>query len=180
MLVSVTAFGSIWRHRFPKGADDALSFARAVYYNTTGVAIDGRMRQRPKITGYARFDRCGGFNPNYPQRMIGRVFECAAPCVWQGNNKLLFRRLLPVPQAPDRYLVVARPEFTGVLTVGANGWRSADTWLLSFSECGRQQEAMLLMAEHSWFETELGRFTLEPDARHPWIARLRMSYRERE
>jgi hypothetical protein len=172
MLVSVTGLGSIWRRRFPKAAENAPSFARAVYYNTTGVAVDGRMRQRPRITGYARFDRCGGFDPNYPQRMVGRVFECAAPCVWQGDNKLWFRRLLQKPQVPDRYLVVARTDLTGTLTVGANRWRSADTWLLSFSECGRDQEALLLMARHSWFRTELGRFVLEPDALRPWIARL--------
>ena len=180
MLVAVNGFGSIWRRRFPKDTSDARRFAHGVYYNTTGVDIDSRVRQRPRIAGYARFDGCGGFDPNHPLRMIDRVFECSAPCVWRGDNKLLFRRILSAPQAPDRFLVGARPEVTGLLNVGASGWRSADTWLISFSECGRQQEAMLLMAAHSWFETELGRFVLEPDRLRPWRARLQLTSRERE
>ena len=60
------------------------------YYNTTGIDIAGSIRQRPQIVGYARFNGCGGFNPNRPLQMIGRVFECAEPCVWQGQNKLLY------------------------------------------------------------------------------------------
>jgi hypothetical protein len=119
-----------------------------------------------------RFNGCGGFNPNRPSQMIGRAFECAEPCVWQGQNKLLFKRLLNAPEKPDGFLVVVRAQLVGKLTIGKTDWRSADTWLISFSECGAQQEAMLLMAEHSWLQTELGRFVLEPEASRPWVARL--------
>jgi hypothetical protein len=143
-----------------------------VYYNTTGIDIAGTIRQRPQIVGYARFDGCGGFNPNRPSQMIGRVFECAEPCVWQGQNKLLFKRLLNAPEKPDSFLVVVRAQLVGKLTIGGTDWRSADTWLISFSECGNQQEAMLLMPEHTWMQTDLGRFVLEPEARRPWVARL--------
>jgi hypothetical protein len=67
---------------------------------------------------------------------------------------------------------MARPELTGRLAVGGTSWRSADTWLIAFSECGSQQEAMLLMSAHSWIQTELGRFVLKPEASRPWMARL--------
>ena len=60
----------------------------------------------------------------------------------------------------------------GKLTIGKTDWRSADTWLISFSESRDQQEAMLLMPAHSQIQTELGRFVLEPEARRPWVARL--------
>ena len=143
-----------------------------MYYNTTGIDIAGTMRQRPQIVGYARFNGRGGFNPNRPSQMIGRVFECAEPCVWQGQNKLLFKRLLNAPEKPDSFLVVVRAQLVGTLTIGRTDWRSADTWLISFSECGNQQEAMLLMPEHSWMQTDLGRFVLEPEVRRPWVARL--------
>ncbi|MGA2373686.1 MAG: hypothetical protein ABSG11_23760 [Candidatus Korobacteraceae bacterium] len=143
-----------------------------MYYNTTGIDIAGTIRQRPQIVGYARFDGCGGFNPNRPSQMIDRVFECAEPCVWQGQNKLLFKRLLNAPEKPDGFLVVVRAQLVGKLTVGRTDWRSAGTWLISFSECGDQQEAMLLMAEHSRLQTELGRFVLESEAARPWVARL--------
>ena len=172
MLVTVTGFGSVWRRRFGKNQDDPRRFARGVYYNTTGVDIAGTARQRSKITGYARFNACGGFDPNRPARMIGRVFECAEPCVWRGENKILFKRVLRIPEKPDSFLVVVRPELNGVLAIGSTDWRSAGTWLVSFSESGGQQEAMLLMPAHGWIHTALGRFVLEPEARRPWVARL--------
>ena len=112
------------------------------------------------------------FNPNCPSQMIGRVFECAEPCVWQGQNKLLFKRLLNASEKPDGFLVVVRARQNGKLTIGRTDWRSPGTWLISFSECRDQQEAMLLMPAHSWIQTELGRLVLEPEARRPWVARL--------
>lgn len=172
MLVAVTGFGSVWRRKFPKNQDDPQCFARGVYYNTTGVDIGGTIRQRPKIAGYARFHACGGFDPHRPARMINRVFECADPCVWQGENKLLFRHLLPKPEKPDAFLIVIRPELNGVLAVGGTDWRSADTWLISFSEYGDKQEAMLLVPMYGWIHTGLGRFVLELEARQPWMSRL--------
>jgi len=172
MLVAATGFGSVWRRKFPTNQNDPRRFARGVYYNTTGVDIDGTIRQRPKIAGYARFHGLGGFDSHRPERMIGRVFECGDPCVWQGENKLLFRRVLPKPEKPDAFLIVVRPELNGVLAIGAADWRSVDTWLLSFSECGDRQEAMLLMSMYGWIYTKLGRFVLEPQVRQSWMARL--------
>jgi hypothetical protein len=172
MLVAVTGFGSVWRRRFGKDLGDPHRFVQAAYYNTTGVEIAGTIRQRPQITGYARFNGRGGFNPNYPSRMINRVFECTDPCVWIGVNKLLFRRMLNTPAEPDAFLVVVRPELTGTLKVGSDHWRSAETWLIAFSEGRGQQEAMLLMPAFSWIQSELGRFVLEPEAQRPWVARL--------
>jgi hypothetical protein len=172
MLVTVTAFGSVWRRKFPKNQSDPRRFARGAYYNTTGVDIGGTVRQRPRIAGYARFNACGGFDPHRPDRMIGRVFDCADPCVWQGENKLLFRRVLPKPEKPDGFLVVVQSKLNGMLAVGSADWRSADTWLISFSECGDQQQAMLLMPMYGWIQTGLGRFVLEPEVGRPWTARL--------
>lgn len=175
MLVAVTGFGRVWRHRFGKNADDPRCFARGAYYNTTGVVVEGKVRQRPRICGYARFDAAGGFNPNYPSKMINRVFECAEPSVWMGYNKLLFKRMMTAGERPDRFFVVVRPELTGTLAVGTAEWRSPDTWLLSFSECAQQQEAILLMPAHSWIKGELGRFVLEPSGQRPWMGRLVLS-----
>jgi len=172
MLVSVAGFGSLWRRRIDKNQDDPHRFARGVYYNTTGVDIAGTIRQRPKITGYARFHACGGFDPHHPSRLIGQVFECAEPCVWKGDNKLLFQHVLLVPEKPYRFLVAVRSKLNGELSVGSNNWHSGDTWLIAFSEGGWQQEAMLLMQPHGWIRTSLGHFVLETEIRRPWIARL--------
>lgn len=171
-MVAVTGFGSVWRHRRAKQMHEGGRFAQAVYYNTTGVVVNGSVRQRPQICGYARFDTIGGFDPNYLSRMINRVFECAEPSVWMGCNKLLFRRVLKAGERPDRFLVVARSDVTGQLLVGAEGWRSADTWIVSYSECASRQEAMLLMTVDSWIASSLGRFALDFSESRAWVARL--------
>jgi len=180
MLVAITDFGSVWRQRFGKDASDPLRFARGVYYNTTGIEVAGTIRQRPRIPGYARFHNCGGFDAHRPQRMINRVFECADSCVWNGDNKLLFKRMLPQPEKPDRFLVVLRPTLAGKLIIRNSGWRCQESWLLSFSECGDQQEAMLLLPAFGWIESELGKFVLQPEQSHPWIARLALSTTRQE
>jgi hypothetical protein len=172
MLVAVSDFGSVWRSRFGKNQDDPYRFGRAAYFNTTGVQVENEIRQRPKITGYARFNGRGGFDPNHLSRMIDLVFECAEPCVWQGANKLLFMRTLNAPPKPARFLIVLRNAMHGLLKIGSPNWRSPDTWLISFSECRDKQEAMLLMPAHGWVETELGRFVLAPLTQRPWAARL--------
>jgi hypothetical protein len=169
--VAVMGFGSVWRHRLGKG-DAHTRPARPVYYNTTGVLVRGNLRQRPQICGYARFDTIGGFDPNHPSRMIGRVFECAEPCVWMGSNKLLFRRILNRGEYPDRFLVVAKSGLVGQLPVGKQDWRSPHCWLLSLSESAGQQEVLLLMSIGEWIRTSLGRFVLEPSITRSSVARL--------
>jgi hypothetical protein len=103
MRVAVLGFGSVWRHRLGR-TESRDRFAQPVYYNTTGITVNGNVRQRPQICGYARFDVVGGFDPNHPSKMIGCVFECAEPTVWMGSNRLLFRRILPKHQHPDCFL----------------------------------------------------------------------------
>jgi len=41
--------------------------------------VDGTVRTRSKVVGHARFNTVGDFNPNYPHRMIDKVFECDEP-----------------------------------------------------------------------------------------------------
>lgn len=171
MRVELRGFGSVWRHRLGKG--DAHSCPTSpVYYNTTGVLVDGNVRQRPQICGYARFDTIGGFDPNHPSKMIGRVFECAEPTVWMGSNKLLFKRILNTGERTDRFLISVTSALVGQLAVGEQGWRSDDAWLLSFSECAGQQESMLLMSIGQWVRTSLGLFVLKPRGRNDSLARL--------
>jgi hypothetical protein len=88
MLVTVTGFGRVWRWRLPKVSGHPQHLAKSAYYNTTGKRVSRTIRQRPQIVGYAHFDGIGGFHPNHPSRMINRVFECADPCVWHGQDML--------------------------------------------------------------------------------------------
>ncbi len=171
MRVRLMGFGSVWRHRLGKG-DGRSCPTSPVYYNTTGVLVHGNVRQRPQICGYARFDTIGGFDPNHPSKMIGRVFECAEPAVWMGSNKLLFKRILNASEHTDRLLISVTSALVGQLAVGEQDWRSVDSWLLSFSESAGQQESMLLMSIGQWVRTNLGLLVLEPCARNDSLARL--------
>ena len=125
-MVALTGLGSVWRRRFGRNPNDPKRFARAAYYNTTGVPVNGTIRTRTKVAGHARFNSVGGFDPNCPQRMINRVFECDEPCVWQGQNKILFKSLLSAPRQPDYFLVVARQSEIGRVQIGTSGWKSDD------------------------------------------------------
>jgi hypothetical protein len=174
MLVTIIGFGSVWRLRFGKNQSDPRRFARAAYFNTTGIPVDGKVRTRPKIVGHVRFNGVGGFDPNHPLAMINSVFECAEPCIWQGQNKVLFKRMLPAPRLPDYFLVVVKACEVGHLDVGSLTWRSEGTFLISFSECRGQQEAMLLMPTDSWLRTDVGRFVVRPFISWPWSARLQL------
>ncbi len=162
----------MWRHRLGKQIHQGGRLAQPVYYNTTGGAGNGTVRQRPQVVGYARFDAVGGFDPNHLSRMIDRVFECADPSVWMGYNKLLFRRMLKASERAERFLVIARSSLIGSLAVGAEGWRSSDIWLLSLSGCADQQEAMLLMSAGEWIRSTLGLFTLQSSQLQSGVARL--------
>ena len=174
MLVTITGFGSVWRRRFGKSQNSPRRSAGAAFFNTTGVPVDGKIRTRPKIVGHVRFNGIGGIDPDRPLGMINTVFECAEPCIWQGQNKVLFERRLPAPQHPDYYLVVVRACEIGHLDVGSPAWRSEGTLLISFSECRNQQEAMLLMPPGSWLRSEVGKFALRPFISWPWSARLQL------
>ncbi|HEV3275580.1 MAG TPA: hypothetical protein VG860_02085 [Terriglobia bacterium] len=174
MLVTVTGFGSIWRRRFGSDPAGRSLFAHAAYYNTTGVEVNGTLRTRPRVIGHARFNGAGGFNPNHPSRMINRVFECDEPTVWQGQNKVLFKRLLRTAQQPDRFLVVVNPVEAGHIELAPGTWKSEDSMLISVSESRDQQEAMLLMPAYGWVRSELGTFFLEPSPLRPWTAQLRL------
>jgi hypothetical protein len=50
--------------------------------------------------------------------------------------------------------------------------------LISFSECGADQEVMAVMPAYGWVRGVLGTFFLEPVAARPWEARLVLSAAE--
>ena len=101
MLVAVTGFGSVWRHRLGKRD------ARDRLFCSTGVLQHhGRCCQMATCASGPRFAvmhdsmQSAVSIQNYPSRMINRVFECAEPSVWMGYNKLLFKRVLTAVSVP--------------------------------------------------------------------------------
>lgn len=175
MLVGITGFGSVWRRRFGKERDNFERFRRAAYFNTTGVAVNGSLVRHRKIAGHVRFNGAGGFNPHSPRRLVGSVFECDEPCIWNGQNKVFFGHRLIHPESPDYFLVALRSDEFGRISVGENSWKSDRSWLISFSEWQHQQELLMLLAPDGWVCTGLGRVVLSPDATRPWVRKLMIS-----
>ncbi|HUY14977.1 MAG TPA: hypothetical protein VMX16_15320, partial [Terriglobia bacterium] len=132
MRVAVTSFGSVWRRRVEESLSDPRRFWNAAYFNTTGVMANERIVRHRKIAGHVRFNGAGGFNPNYSHRMIGKVFECHEPCLYNGQNKVFFRSLVRTVADPDCYLVVVRSREVGSLDLGEPEWKSDDSFLISF------------------------------------------------
>ncbi len=178
MLISVLGFGSIWSRRAARDpqSPDRLTHLDAAYYNTTGVLVGAKMRNRPRVFGVARFNGNSGLRPDCTHRMLNKVFDCEPPCVWNGQKNVLFRRILPRPAKPDAYLVTATSEQTGGIDRDRLGeWLHPEAHLISFSECGQDQEVLLVMAAYGWLRGRLGTFFLEPVAQAPWKARLMLS-----
>jgi hypothetical protein len=172
MMISVLGFGSLWSKRISR----VEGTADAAYYNTTGVVVDGRIRNRPCIYGVARFNGNSGFRPDWTERMISKVFDCEPPCIWNGHKKVLFKRLLTTPEPPDAYLVTFTAEQTGAIdTRGTSPWSHSEVQVISFSECRERQEVMLVMPAYAWIRGRLGTFFLEPRPPKPWLARLVLS-----
>ena len=178
MLISVLGFGSIWTRRVANCAHGSAGarLSGTAYYNTTGVLVRDKLRNRPCTYGVARFNGNSGFRPDCIHRMMQRVFECEPPCVWDGGNKVLFKKLVAGSFKPDAYLVTITAEQSGgICREPAGGWLHHDAHLISFSECGGEQEVMLVMPPYTWVRGRLGIFFLEPVAQRPREARLILS-----
>lgn len=172
MVVAIQGFGSAWERRFGKDPSDPARFARAAYYNTTAVPLNGKLRYRWRVGGKLRFNSISGFNPNYPTRARGRAFECAAPVERNGWNQILFERVLPRSAQPEMYLVAVSTERVGYIDAHSVCWKGNSVQVVSFSEDHGQQELLLLMPPYSWVRSELGTFFVEPSPATPCSAGL--------
>ena len=176
MLVAIQGFGSIWERRFGKDLLDQKRFARAAYYNTTGVPVNGKLRYRWRVGGKLRFNSVGGFNANYSMRSVGRVFECAAPEQRDGWSQILFERSARTPAPPEFYLFAVTAERVGHIDTQSGSWKGEGAQVVSFSEDGQRQEVLLLMPPYSWIRGQIGTFFVEPVPARPWSARLLLGH----
>jgi hypothetical protein len=165
MFVTVEGLGSIWSKRTGRG--------RIAYYNTTGIAVENKVRHRSEFFGQIRFNEIGGFNSKLVERNFGRVFQCTGDLRETGVC-LLFRHLLERPVKPDYFLFTVTSERTGLLPIREHGWKSDGVLLISFSQFQQRQEAMLLMPAYSSIRGVLGCFIAEPVADTSWRAFLRL------
>src|SRR5688572_25297901 len=167
MIIELEGFGSIWSRRARAG------YGRSAFYNTTGIMMDGRLRHRSRIFGQLRFNEVGGFNSAHIERNIGRVFEVTGG-MEPSTRCILLHHLLNPPAPPDYHLFVVDSDRTGELMTDHEGWKSDGVVLVSLSQIGNRQEAMLLMPIHSWLRGRLGLFVVEPCTQYSWRALLQL------
>ena len=157
MLVKVLGFGTNWWARFGRDADDPHRFTRrAAYYNSTGVRCGGKVRRHWITSGLIRFNGVGDFNPNFPERAIGRTFVCSDLAYAFGGNRLLFQSKAAKSAVPECYLVVISAAEHGRIDFSSNVWKSIFSRVIAASQLREKQEVMLLMKPGDWVQTSTG------------------------
>jgi len=174
MLVKILGFGSNWWARFGRDPHDRYRYTRhAAYFNSTGVRYGNKMRRYWVVPGLIRFNGEGDFNPHFPSRAVGEIFECTDLVFALGGNRVLFRRKVAKSCRPDYFLLVISSDRFGALRFeGADG--SGSLIPIAVSQIGEKQEAMFLMKAGDWVRSALGvwQLTVAPNLRHGATLRL--------
>jgi hypothetical protein len=168
MLVKILEFGSSWWARFGRDSHDRHRYTRhAAYFNSTGVRCGNKMRRYWVVPGLIRFNGVGDFNPHFPSRAVGEVFECSDLVFARGGNRVLFRRKVAKSCRPDYFLSVVSSDRFGALRFEGFD-RSGSPTPIAVSRIGEEQEAMLLMKAGDWVRSALGvwQLTVAPNLRH--------------
>jgi len=169
MLVKILEFGSNWWARFGRDSHDHHRYTRhAAYFNSTGVRCGNKMRRYWVVPGLIRFNGVGDFNPHFPSRAVGEVFECSDLVFARGGNRVLFRRRVAQSCRPDYFLLVVSSDRFGALRFTGSDERSGSPNPIAVSHIGEEQEAMLLMKEGDRVRSGLGIWQLmvAPNLRH--------------
>jgi hypothetical protein len=174
MLVKILEFGSNWWARFGRDPHDRYRYTRhAAYFNSTGVRRGNKMRRYWVVPGLIRFNGVGDFNPQFPNRAVGEIFECADLAFTRGGNRLLFRRKVAKSCRPDYFLLVVSSRRFGALRFEGSD-SSASPIPIAVSHFGEQQEAMLLMKAGDWVRSALGVWQLMVASNVRWGASLQL------
>ena len=175
MSIKVLGFGSNWWARFGRDPLDRYRFTRhAAYFNSTGVQCGNKMRRHWVVPGLLRFNGVGDFNPQFPNRAVGKTFECADLVFALGGNRILFRRKIAPSGLPDFFLLAVSSVAYGSFNFEDAGWKSHSVSPIAVSHLREKQEAMLLIKAGDWVRSALGVWQLKVSDRVPHGAALEL------
>lgn len=161
MYIRVVSFGTNWWAMHSSDLDAPLCFRRrAAYFNAAALKSGRRLRHCAAFPGLVRFNSTSGFDPEFPQRAIGKTFLCSSPRQFAGKTHLLFERRAG-RISPDAYLVTLRDVEHGAIQFAQPGWKSSGVQPVSISLRGLRYEAMLLFGERDWVESDVGRWKID-------------------
>ncbi len=93
MYIHVVGLGTNWWAMRSRDLNNPLCFhRRAAYFNSAALRYGRRLRFSAVFPGQVRFNSKSGFDPEFPQRAIGKTFLCSAPQQFDGKTHLLFER----------------------------------------------------------------------------------------
>jgi hypothetical protein len=164
MRVRIVSFGTNWWAMHSRDLDDPYCFRRrAAWFNSAGLKYGGRLRLCWVYPGHIRFNQKCGFQPEYPQRSIGKTFLCSGPNRLRGRTHLLFVRLADGTE-PDLYLVTVSDVSNGRISFSSPAWSSSGVQPISVSLRGLRYEAMLLLGAQDWIRTDVGTWRIHAEA----------------
>ena len=161
MYVRVISFGTNWWAMCSRDTSDPYCFRRrAAWFNAAALMSGRRLHHSAIFPGQVRFNSKSGFDPEFPSRAIGRIFQCSPPRQFAGKMHLLIERRASETM-PDAYLVTLRSSEHGAIQFGKPGWKSAGVSPISISLRGPRYEAMLLFGDQDWVASDLGRWQVD-------------------
>lgn len=108
------------------------------------------------VPGLIRFNGVGDFRPQFPNRVIGEIFECTDLAFACGGNRVLFVKKIHSCTPPDYLLVAISSEIFGRFSFDSPSWKSKSVLPIAVSQMGERQEALLLMKRDDWVKSSLG------------------------
>ena len=160
MHVCMISFGANWWAAHSANINDPYRYRRnAAWFNSAGLKYGRRLRLCWVLPGQIRFNQSSGFNPEFPMRAVGRIFDCDEPRVHSGRVHLLVTRRLK-DCLPDAYLVTLTDRAHGEINLKDPGWRSPGVRPISVSLRPPRYEAIVLMGPNDWVRSDLGKWRL--------------------
>lgn len=164
MRVRIVSLGSNWWSARPQDVADPFCFRRnAAWFNSAGLKYGNRLRLCWVYPGQVRFNQSTGFHPEFPNRILGRSFECNEPNRINGRTHLLLTRRLDQTAVVDRYLVSFNERICGRIHFQRPHWKSVGVQLISVSLRRERYEAITLMSAGDWIESSVGPWMLSED-----------------
>jgi len=159
--VRIISLGTNWWSAHPQDVTDPFCFRRnAAWFNSAGLRYANRLRLCCVYPGQVRFNQSSGFDPEFPNRILGRSFECNEPNRFAGRTHLLVTRALGREEPTDHSLVTFTERRCGSIRFSRPGWKSAGVQLISASLRRDRFEVIALMGASDWIESSVGRWTL--------------------
>jgi len=162
MYIRLISFGTNWWAMRSGDTSDPFCFRRqSAYFNAAALMSGRRLRHSALYPGQIRFNAKSGFDPEFSSRAIGKIFLCKGPLQVAGKCHLLLIR--PAKgMRPDSSLVTLNSSDHGAIAFDQLGWKSAKVQPVSVSQRAFRYEAMLLMGDQDWVQSDLGRWRVDP------------------